>query len=142
MKVRQIERNAILPKLLPDADVPAEIFFRLQIRVVTENNVLTAWRTETRRNARVQRRVCLVDLIAACNAISPHAAELVEIIEPAAGDKDQILDWRQRRLHKARDLLRVVADKSWLRPERLRNERALLPGINTAVEKSRREGEP
>ena len=90
----------------------------------------------------MQRRVCLVDLIAACNAISPHAAELVEMIEPAAGDKDQIFDWRQRRLHKARDLLRVVADKSWLWPERLRNEWALLPRINTAVEKSRCEGEP
>src|SRR5260370_19902742 len=64
------------------------------------------------------------------------------MIEPAASDKDQILDWRQRRLHKTRDLLCVVTDKSWLRPKRLRNKRALLPRVNTAVEKSRREGEP
>src|SRR5215470_2602271 len=138
MKVRQIDGNAVFPGLLPDADVPAEIFFRLQIRVVAENLVLTARRTESRRNARVQRCVCLVDLVTACNAISPHTAELVEMIEPAAGDQDQILDRRQRRLHKARNLLCVVADKSWLWPKGLRNERALLPRINTAVEKSRR----
>ena len=90
----------------------------------------------------MQRCVCLVDLVTAGNAISPHATELIEIIEPAASDKDQILDWRQRRLQKSRDLLRVVADKSWLWPKRLRNERALLPRVNTAVEKSRRKGKP
>ena len=94
MKVRQIERNAFLPKVLPDANVPAKVFFRIQIRVGAENNVLTARRTESCRNALVQRCICLVDLVTACDAISPHAAELVEMIEPAAGDKDQILDWR------------------------------------------------
>src|SRR6266481_2694705 len=142
MKVRQIDCNALLPKLLPNTYVPAEVFFGIQIRVVAEDNVLTARRTESCRNARVQRCVCLVDLVAAGNAITPHAAELVEIIEPAAGNKDQILDWRQRYLCKPRNVLGVVADESRLRPERLRNERALLTRINTAVVKSRSQGEP
>src|SRR5580700_3007428 len=136
MKVGQIERNAILPKLLPDADVPAEIFFRLQIRVVAENLILTARRTEPRRNARVQRCVCLVDFVAARDSISPDTAELIEMIETPAGDEDQILDRRQRRLHKAGDLLSVVADEGWLWPERLRNERALLSCVDAAIKKS------
>src|SRR5207244_11722460 len=107
-----------LPKLLPDTDVPAEIFFRVQIRVVAENLVLTAGRTEPRRNARVQRRVRLFDLVTACNTIGPHATELVEMVEPAASDKDQTLDWCQRRLRKARDLLCAAPETPRLRPRR------------------------
>ena len=78
VKVGQADVNAILPKLLSDADVPAEIFFRFQIEVVSENFVLTARRTEPSRNAGVQRRICFVDLVAAGNAISPDAAELLK----------------------------------------------------------------
>src|SRR5262249_3769318 len=133
MKVRQIERNALLPKLLPDADVPAENLFRIQIRVVTEDDVLTARRAEPCRNTRVYRRICLVHLITAGNTISPYAAERVEVSELAAGDKDQILNWRQRRLPNAGDLLCMVAYESRLWSEHLRNEWALLPGIDPAI---------
>src|SRR5215470_6229517 len=142
MKIRQIERNALLPKLLPDADVPAKNFFRLQIRVVTEDDVLTARRAEPCRDTRVERRICLVDLIAAGDTISPDAAERVEVSELAAGDKDQVFNWRQRRLRNAGDLLCVVAYKSRLWSERLRNEWALLPGIDPAVVKARGERKP
>jgi hypothetical protein len=63
--------------------------------------------------------VCPVDLVTASDAISPDAAELIEVIEAAAGDKDQILNWRQRRLQESGDFFGVIAYKRWLRSENL-----------------------
>ena len=48
--------------------------------------VLTAWRTEPGRHTGVQNCVCPVDLVTAGDAISPDTAELIEVIEAAAGD--------------------------------------------------------
>src|SRR5215472_486648 len=127
---------------LLDSDVPAKIFFGLQIRVVPENFVLTAGRAESRCYTRVQRRVGLVDLVTAGDPISPNAAELVKMIETPASNEDQVVDRRQRRLEKSGNLLGVIAHKGWLRPERLRNKRPLLAGIDFAVEKPTREREP
>ena len=62
--------------------------------VVPENFVLTARRTETGRDTRVQSRVRFVDLVAAGKAIGPDVAELIEMIETSASDEDQVFDRR------------------------------------------------
>ena len=86
----------------------------------------------------MQCGVCLVDLVTACDTISPDAAELVEMIETPTGDEDQVFDRRKRRLQKSGDLLGVIAhgcrakDYEW----------ALLPRVETAVKKSRSQCEP
>src|SRR5207244_5033520 len=100
------------------------------------------WRTESGRHTGVQNCVCPVDLVTAGDAISPDAAELIEVIEAAAGDKDQILNRRQRRLQESGDLFGVIAHKGGLRSENLQDKRALLPSINAAVVKARSQREP
>ncbi len=40
----------------------------------------------------MQRRIRLVDLVTARDAISPNVAELIEMIDPAAGDQNEIVD--------------------------------------------------
>ena len=90
----------------------------------------------------MQNCVCPVDLVTAGDAISPDTAELIEVIESAAGDKDQILNRRQRRLQESGDLFGVIAYKRWLRPENLQNKWAFLSRINAAVEKAGSEREP
>src|SRR5207244_7200507 len=94
VKISHANGDAILPKLLPDTDVPPEIAFRFQSEIVPENFVLTARRTESRRHAGMQRRVCLVDLVPAREAVCPDAAELIEVIETSTRDKNQIFDRR------------------------------------------------
>src|SRR5204863_9026488 len=60
----------------------------------------------------------------------------------SAGHEDQIFDWRQRRLDESGDLFGMIAYKRWLRSENLQDKWALLTCINTAVVKSRSQGEP
>src|SRR5438045_2943439 len=104
-----------MSNILPDTNVPAEIMLGFQSEIVSENFVLTAWRTESGRHTGVERRVCPVDPVAACNAISPDPAELIEMIEPATSNEDQVFDWRQCRLQKSGDLFGVIAHKGRLR---------------------------
>ena len=63
----------------------------------------------------MQRRVRFVDLVTARYAPSPNIAELIEPIDPAAGDEDQIMNRGQRCLQKSGDLFGFVADER--RPE-------------------------
>src|SRR6266568_8376527 len=88
VKVGEARVHAILPQLLSNSDVPTEVLFRFQAEVVSENFVLTARRTESLPNTGVQNSVRFVDFVTAGKAISPHSAELVEVIKPAAGDED------------------------------------------------------
>src|SRR5439155_25030768 len=92
VKISHANGDAILPKLLPDTDVPPEIVFRFQSEIVPENFVLTARRTESRRHAGMQCCVCPVDFITAGESISPNTAELIEVIEAPACDENQIVD--------------------------------------------------
>ena len=142
MKISQADANAVLPELLSDPDVPAQVSFGFESEVISENFVLTAWRTESGRHTGVQNCVCPVNLVSAGDAISPDAAELIEVIEAAAGDKDQILNRRQRRLQESGDFFRVIAYKCWLRSKNLQNKWALLSGVDSAVEKAGGEREP
>ena len=84
----------------------------------------------------MERRVCPVDPVAACNAISPDPAELIEMIEPATSNEDQVFDWRQCRLQKSGDFFGVIAHKGRLRAENLKNKRTLLPGINATIKET------
>ena len=91
VKISQADRHAPAtagPELLSHANVPTQIVFRFQPEIVPENFVLTAGRTESRRDAGMQRCVYLVDLVTPSEAISPDPAELVEVIEAPADDKD------------------------------------------------------
>jgi hypothetical protein len=136
VKISQAGGNATFPKLLSYSDVPAKIVLRSKSEIVSENFVLTAWWTESRRHIGMQYGVSPVDLVAAGDTIRPYAAELIEVIEPAAGDKDQILDRCERGLQESGDFFGVIAYEGWLRSEDLQNERAFLPGINAAVKES------
>src|SRR5205085_1420901 len=93
------DRHSLVPKSLFESRVPADAFLRLQwrqrltrIRIEPEDFVLTARRTETFGDARVQRRVGFVDLVTARNAVRPHVAELIEMIDATAGDEKQVVD--------------------------------------------------
>ena len=93
VKIGQANRHATAAQSsCLDANVPTQIVFRFQSEIVPENFVLTAWRTESGRHAGMQRRVRLVDLVTAGEPISPDTAELIEVIETSAGDKNQIFD--------------------------------------------------
>ena len=94
MKISQADCHPVFPEPLLYTHVPTQIVFRLQSEIVPENLVLTARRTEPRRNAGMQRCVCLVDFVTPREPISPDATELVEVIEASARDKNQIVDWR------------------------------------------------
>ena len=135
MKISRTNSYSIFPKPLLDTDVPTEIFFRFESEIIPEDLVLTAGRTEPGCHTRVQRRVRPIDLIATSEAIRPHIAELIEVIEAPASDENQRVDLRGR-LQKSCCLLRVIAHKGWLRSENLQNKWTLLPGIDTAVEES------
>src|ERR1043166_3901004 len=60
------------------------------------------------------------------------------MIETSASHEDQIFDWRQRGLDKSCDLLGEIAHERRSKQDK----RALLTRINTAVVKSRSQGEP
>src|SRR2546421_13084397 len=99
MKISRADTYSAIPKTLFESDIPSKIFFRLQrrqwltwIRIEPENLVLTARRTESGRHACVQRRVGFVDLVAACEPISPNVAELIEAIDSSAGDENKVVD--------------------------------------------------
>src|SRR5881398_1965132 len=98
MKISRANRYALFPKPLLESDVPPEILFRLQrlersrSGIKAKDLVLAARRTEARCYARMQRRVRLVDLVTARYAVSPNIAELIEVIEPSAGDENEIVD--------------------------------------------------
>src|SRR6266480_2342385 len=89
----------------------------------------------------MQRRVRLVDLVAARESIRPNVAELVEVIVASAGHENQIVDLG-RRFEKARRFLSMIAYERRLRPKSLQNERPLLPCIYPTVEKSGDNVEP
>ena len=136
MKISRINRHASVPKPLFEADVPAKILFWSQTKIISKNLVLAARRTEPGCDTRVQRRVRPVDLVAASEAIRPHVAKLIEVIEAPASDEDQVFDWRERRLQKSRNLLGVIAHKGWLRSKNLKHERAFLSRVEATIEKS------
>src|SRR5437764_15420500 len=101
MKIGRADGHASIPESLLETSVPGKIFFRLQRRqrltriwVEAKNLVLTAWRTESGRDTRVQRRVRLVNLVTARDPICPNVAELVEVIDSSAGDKNHIVNRR------------------------------------------------
>src|SRR5438045_8459600 len=95
MKIGCTDSDAPVPKPLLNSCVPSEILFWLQrlersgTRVKAKNLVLTARRTETGRNARVQRRVGLVDLVTPGNPICPNIVELIEMIEASDSDENE-----------------------------------------------------
>ena len=88
MKISEANRHAIFEEPLLDTNVPSEVVFRFQSKIVAEDLVLTAWWTESSRHAGMQCRVRLLDLIAARKSISPDAAELIEVIEATACNED------------------------------------------------------
>src|ERR1700737_829639 len=119
MKIGCTDSDAPVPKSLFKSGVPPEILFGLQRRqrlsgkrIESKNLVLAAGWTEPRRHARVQRRVCFVDLVTARDSIGPNVTELVEVIEASAGDENEIVDVYCR-LQKSRDLLRLVPNECW-----------------------------
>ncbi|MEM4536691.1 MAG: hypothetical protein QXP92_05575, partial [Nitrososphaerota archaeon] len=73
VKIGQTHVDSISPELLPDAYIPSEIVFGLQSEVVPENFVLTARRTKTCGNTRMQNCVRSFDLITAGKAIRPNS---------------------------------------------------------------------
>ena len=91
MKVGRVDPHTSLAKTLLDSHIEAPILLRIQVEIVPENFVLTARRTETGRITRMQRRVGLLDHITAGETISPNIAELIKVIETAAGDQDSSL---------------------------------------------------
>src|SRR4029077_5273410 len=117
------------------AHVPSEVFFRVQAEIHPENFILTARRAKSRGNARVECRIGFVDLLAAGYPVSPHVAELIEMIDASTRDKHQIVD-HSGCLQKSGDLFRMIADESGLRTKCLRYERPLLAGVQAIVKKS------
>src|SRR4030095_12469319 len=96
MKIGQANVDAILPQLLSDSDVHSEVLFRFQAEVFSENLVLAAWRTEPSTDTGMHNGICFVEFIAACKAIGPNAAKLIEVLETSPSDEDQIFHGRQR----------------------------------------------
>src|SRR6266699_3980403 len=129
MKISHTDSHSIFPKPLLDADIPTEVFFRFESEIIPENLVLAARRTEPGCDTRVQGRVRPVDLVAASEAIRPHVAKLIEVIEAPASDENQSVDLR-RRLQKSGCLLRMIAHEGWLRSKNLQNKWTLLSGID------------
>jgi len=80
-------------------------------------------------------------LVSAGDAISPDAAELIEVIEAAAGDKESILNRRQRRLQESGDFS-CDRYKCGCGSKNLQNKWALESGVDSAVEKAGGEREP
>src|SRR5207249_4811371 len=139
MKISRTQSDAPAtagPEPLFDTDIPPEIFLRLQSKIIPENLVLTARRTEPGCDARVQSRVCLVDFVTAGKLISPDVTELIKVIEPPTRDEDQVFDRRRSRLQKVGCFLGVIAYKGRLRPKNLQNKGSLLAGIDPAVKKT------
>ena len=96
MKISRINRHAPVPNPLFETNVPTEILFRSQSKIHSKNLVLTTRRAESGRDTRVQCRVRFVDLVTAGDPIGPDVAELIEVIDPAPGDQDEIVDVRSR----------------------------------------------
>ena len=83
--------------------VPTEISFRLQSEIISENFVLAAGRAEARGgNSLVDRRVGLLDHVAAREAIGPDAAKLIEVIETPARHEIQFFQPASQSLAKTR----------------------------------------
>src|SRR5437773_1957016 len=64
----------------------------------------------------MQRCACLVDLVTGGAAIGPDVAELIEMIQTAAGDENEIVDINSG-LQESSRFLRMIADESRLRIE-------------------------
>ena len=118
MKIGCTDGDASVPKPLLNSCVPPEILFWLQrlersrSRVKAKNLVLTARRTESGRDARVQRCVRLIDLVTARDPIRPNIPELIEVIDSSTRDKNEIVDI-DGRLQISGDLFRFVANERW-----------------------------
>src|SRR6266513_1234689 len=118
VKIGRTDSDAPVPKPLLNSRVPSEILFWLQrlkrsrTGVKAKNLVLTAWRTKSGRDAGVQRRVRLVDLVTAGDSICPDVAKLIEVIDASAGNEHEVADVRGR-LQKSGDLFRFVANECW-----------------------------
>src|SRR5436305_4845685 len=80
----------------------------------------------------MQRRIGLIDLVAARNPIGPNVAELIEMIESPAGDKNQIVDRRQSHLQKSSKVGDAITDEGRTK----RRKRPLLFSLHMAKEKS------
>ena len=116
MKIRSADGNPLVPQSLLDTSIPTKAFLRLQcvFWVESKDFVLTARRTESGRDTRVQCCVGPVDLVTASEAIGPNVAELIEMsVTSARGqNKIRIIDGR---FQKPSFLLGVIADE--LRPK-------------------------
>ena len=116
MKIRSADGNPLVPQSLLDTSIPTKAFLRLQCVFCVESKdfVLTARRTESGRNTRVQCCVGLVDLVTASEAIGPNVAELIEMSVTSARGQNEIrvIDGR---FQKPGFLLGVIADE--LRPK-------------------------
>ena len=138
MKIREADRDPAAPKSLLYTQVPSQVALRFQPEVVAENLVLTARRTEPRRDAGMQVRIGFRNQIAAGKPIGPNVAELIEVIVATARNQVQILERADAGLKENRGLLGMIADESRLRSKRLRNKRTFLSGVDPAVEKTLR----
>src|SRR5206468_11599027 len=94
VKICEAHIHTILPQLLSDSDVPAEVLFRFQAEIVSENFVLTARRTEASADAGMQNGIRFIDFVTADKTIGPDATELIKMIKTSASDQDEILDRR------------------------------------------------
>ena len=80
----------------------------------------------------MQCRICLVDLVAARDSVGPDVSELIEVIDPAPRDKDEVVNRRQRRLQEAGRLICVITDEGW--PKNYKGP--FLPGVQAAIKKT------
>src|SRR5581483_1416309 len=137
MEISRPGRDPFIPKALLDARIPAETFLRPQRvgLILTKDHVLRARRTESGRDARVQRRVCLVDLVTARETIRPNLAVLIELRVATAADQNEIVDLSGR-FREDRPLFRMIADERGLMSESLANERPLLSCVRRRVERA------
>ena len=119
-----------------DPEIPAECPFRVQSEIAAENLILAAGGRKSRRHAGVQRSVRLANQITRRFAPGPDITKLIEMIETPAADQCQLLPRLECQLREYACFIRVIAHECWLGPERLRDKRPLLPGIDSAVEKS------
>src|SRR3977135_3254706 len=113
MKISRADCDTLFPESLLHTGIPPKIFFWLQRGrlVKAKNFVLTTRWTESRRDARVQCRVRLVDLVTAGKTIGPDVAALIKVMVTSACDQNHVRNWCDRRLKKSRRFLRVIADK-------------------------------
>src|SRR5690349_6682824 len=142
MKIRGADFRSLIPERLVHAKFPTQILFWLQPKIVPEDLILAARRTEAGCHARMHHRIGGRNLVTSGKTISPDAAELVEVIVAAASHQIQSGIGRRTRFQKSRLFLDEIANEGRLRSEKLRHKRPLLAGIDLAVEKPGSEREP